>query len=604
MIESNIFEYIKAEESKFLTQQIHVGDNWTWSFRNHVQLIFHLKNGMFFTGDNNWLRAFKNILEPILNLSYWMEGIEVKDVVFYVQNETNRVLSFLLKKYHDEIYVKENDLDNMFEEITESDVDYGGVLLQKTKDVKPEILALNAIAFCDQTDILSGPIAFKYYFNPVNLLAMSKKGWGNPKNGATVTLEELITLADSDKTSDTNARIKNKTTGKVIEVYLVRGSLPDNYLLDNDDMEHYTDQIQIVAFYQTKDKKGNETKQGVVLYRKKETENNLIFHTSKNVYGRALGRGIGESLLHPQIWTNFLTIHKMNMLESASKIPLYTDDPTYGDKNKILDMENLEITTIDDGKVIRQVPTAAPANLELMQKAISDWYDTAQTIGSAFDPLQGKPAVSGTTFHGQERTVMQGKGFHDRRRGQIAKLIEKIYREWIIPQMKNAILSGTKFIATLSSEELGWITDQMADNYANEVILKEVLALRKPTDRDTIKQFFYSQFSKRGNRHLLEILKDEFKDAEIKIDIDIAAKQKDLAGLSDKFMNIMQFVFSNPEGFQQAMQNPALERAFNDILEYSGLNPADFSSIAKFQPLPPQSLAQSMPQKPQLAAVK
>src|SRR3990172_12127285 len=110
MSDPSIFSYIKGEESRFESEEIRVGDNWNWSFRNHIQLIFHLKNGVFFTGANNWLRAFKNIMEPILNLAYWSEDIELKDVVFFIENKTGRILSFFVKKFHDEVYVKEHNL--------------------------------------------------------------------------------------------------------------------------------------------------------------------------------------------------------------------------------------------------------------------------------------------------------------------------------------------------------------------------------------------------------------------------------------------------------------------------------------------------------------
>ena len=86
----SIYDWIKQQESEFETGEIQVASNWRWSFRNHVQMLFHLKNGVFFTGENNWMRAFKNIMEPILNLSYWSEDIELKDVVFFVEGEDNR----------------------------------------------------------------------------------------------------------------------------------------------------------------------------------------------------------------------------------------------------------------------------------------------------------------------------------------------------------------------------------------------------------------------------------------------------------------------------------------------------------------------------------
>ena len=165
MIQPSIYSYIQSEESIADTQEVRVGSNWNWNLKNFVQLIFHLKNSVFFTGDNNWSRAFKNIMEPILNLSYWSEDIEVKDVTFFIENKSGRILSFFIKKYHDEVYVKEHNLDTLFDEITESDVDYGGVLIQRGKKT-PEVIELNKIAFCDQTDILSGPLSVLYFFFP------------------------------------------------------------------------------------------------------------------------------------------------------------------------------------------------------------------------------------------------------------------------------------------------------------------------------------------------------------------------------------------------------------------------------------------------------
>lgn len=602
MMSPSIFSYIKEEESNFETEKIRLGDNWDWNFRDHVQIIFHLKNGQFYTGENNWLRAFKNIMEPLLNLAYWTEDIEVKDVVFFIENAGGRALSFLIKKYHDEVYVREHNLDTLFDEITESDLDYGGVLVQKTSRARPEILPLNSLAFADQTDLLGGPMGIKYYFSPDKLRGMSKVGWGDEKNGATISLEELCLLASAEKDpAGMNDTKKNQVPGKVVEIYIVRGNLPEHYLLDNDDMEYVCNQVHVVAFYTDK----HHHKQGVTLYRKKEEEGAIKFHTSKKVYGRALGRGVGETLLHPQIWTNFLTIHKTQLLEAASKVPLFTDDANFTNRQKIRDMETLEVMTIDAGSVhgIKQVPTAAPANIQLYSESINEWFEHSQLTGSAFDPILGKEATSGTTFRGQERVVAQGRGLHDRRRGQRAKFLEEIYRDWIIPDIVRQITKGHEFLATLTTEELAWVSEQLAENHANDRIKKMILEGRVPeaTERDVLKKTFKESFAKKGNKHLLKVLAGEFDDVDVKMGINIASKQKDLAILSDKILSIFQFVFANPAGFQQAMQIPALAHSFQDILEFSGLNQADFLTLvappatAALPPGPPQ---QAAPQQP------
>lgn len=600
MIQSpNIHDWVLSEEAKFETDEIKVGDNWYWNFKKHVQLLFHLVNGIFYTGENNWLRAFKNIMEPILELSFWTEDIEVKDVVFTIDD--NKALSFLIKKYHDEIYVKEHDLDSLFDEITESDLTYGGVLVQKGAK-RPEIVPLNSVAFCDQTDILGGVIAFKYYFAPSKLKEMSKKGWGEEKNGATITIDELCTLATAEKDSPSLIGDKrNQIPTKNIEVYLIIGDMPEHYLEENDEMDYYCPQVQVVAEYYDKD----SNKQGVTLYRKKAEDEMVKFFTSKSIYQRALGRGVGERLLHPQIWTNFLTIHKMNMLEAGSKTPLVTDDPSWTQKNKIQDMENLEVTVIEEGRSVNLIPTVAPANIQLFANDINDWYGIAENAGDAQAPLRGDEPVSGTTFRGQERLVAQGRGPHDRRKGKRAKFIEEIYRDWIIPDIVKEITKGKKFLATLSTEDLNWVADTLATNHTNKIIKEMILKgkMVSPEEQAMISQTFKDDFFKKGNKHLLEILKDEAEDVEIKLGINVANKQKNLADLSDKLLSIFQFIFANPQAFQSAMQIPAMAKSFENILEFSGMSIGDFSSLLKapqmqpqLSPMQPENMPQQSPQ--------
>lgn len=565
-----IYDFVKVEESRFQTEDVKVADNWNWNFRTHVQLIFQLKNGIFSQGDNNYLRAFKNIMEPILNLAYWAEDIEIKDITFNA-GEGDRVLSFLLKKYHDEVYAKENNLDMLLDEITESDIDYGGALVQKTNEPKPEVFALNSIAFCDQTDILGGPIGFKYNFSPSRIRTMSKFEWGDTKNGATVTLDELCTLAEPKKASTQGQ--KNETTGKNIEVYIVRGDMPEDYLKDNGEDEYVCGQIQIIAFYYDKANK----RQGVTLYRKRADESNLKFFTSKKVYGRALGRGEGEGLLHPQIWTNWLTIHKNNFLKSGSKNVLFTDDEDFKNKNQIQDMENDEITTIQLGRTIQRVPNVDPSKVVMFENAINEWYAQGQLIGSAFDPQLGKEAVSGTTFRGQAQVVQQGKGLHERRRGQRSKFVEEIYKDFIINEMVKGIIGGKKFVSTLSMEELQWIGTQLITNQVNEFIKNKILTDISITPQEvaTYQQTLQTQFAQKGNKHLIEILKGEFKDVEVKVSVNVASKQKDLANMVDKIFAAFDRIAQNP----YLIKSAPLMKLFNQAIEYAGLDPIDFSTF-------------------------
>lgn len=588
----SIHQYIKQQEASYQADKIRIGDNWEWNMRDHIQLIFHLKNGIFYTGENNWLRAFKNTMEPILELSHWTEDIDVKDTVFYVEGENDRVKSFFIKKYHDEVFVRKHNLETLYDELTESDVDYGGALVQRGNTPRPELIELNMVAFCDQTDILGGPIGFVHHFSPDKLRTMSKAGWGEDSNGATISLEELITLAESEKDTDGTIETKtNKVPGKTIEVYIVRGNLPEHYLKDNDNMEDHYNQLHVSAFYTKKDGK----KEGVTLYRKKEKEGNLKLLITKKVHGRGLGRGIGEKMLHPQIWMNFLEIHKMGLAEVSSKTKYYTDDPDYENRNRLQDMDNEEITVVEQGRSINQIPNASGANYQLLTNATEQWSVFMQTAGSAQDPLLGKEPVSGTTFRGQERTVAQGRGPHDKRRGQRAKFIEELYRDWIIPDMVREIVKGQEFIATLDADEVRWVYEQIATKRARKAQIEALFEGELPGDEETLKQFELEKLQKGGNKQLLKIVKKEMEGVEIRLGINVAGKQKKLADLSDNILSIFQFAFADPDRFMRAMQFPALAKGFQDILEFAGMNQADFMSLVQAQPAQQPTQAQPSP---------
>lgn len=577
----DIYQFVETQSNAFETDEIKVGENFWFNFRKHVQLIFHLKNGMFFTGANDWMRAFREVMNPIIELANWTEDIEVKDTTFFIEGDEDRALSFVINKYHDEVYTRENDLDKMYDEITESDNTYGGVLVQKGAK-RPEIIQLNRIDFCDQTQILGGPLALSMNFSPSELRQKEKYGWGKEQNGATMSLEDLCYLASYDKdTPGTMASNKNQVPGKTIKVSIVRGDMPESWLKDDGDEEKFVAQIQVIALYT--DEKDN--KKGVTLYRKEDKEG-FKFFSSNEVEGRALGRGVGEKMIHPQIWTNWKIIHKNSLLEAASKVPLVTDDPSYTNKNKVIDMENLEVTTIEEGKKIGPIPTAMVANIQMFERAIQDEFQGAQFIGQAYDSLMGKEESSGTTFRGQERLVQQGRGSHDKRRGQRAKFIEELYRDWIIPDMVKQMNKGKKFWATLSLEELNWVADQLAVKQTNEKIKEMVLSGKLVTkeEQDAYTQLFRTDLLKKGNKHLVEVLKGELEGIEDRIGINISGKQRNLAGISDRILSIIQFAMANPQ-FRANLEANGMMGAFNDILEYGGLSPADFATVVNTQPV-------------------
>ena len=102
MRNNTIFSYIESQEAEF-TQPINI-NGWSWSFLEHVKTSFYYKFGRLL-GGNDQMTPVKNITRPILNVQYRTEDIDAKEVVIYVDDPDSYHLSFLVKKYYDDVFV-------------------------------------------------------------------------------------------------------------------------------------------------------------------------------------------------------------------------------------------------------------------------------------------------------------------------------------------------------------------------------------------------------------------------------------------------------------------------------------------------------------------
>lgn len=585
----DIFGYIKSQEASYKLP-IALNDKWDWSMADHIRTTELYTNSQSLNKTD--FTPIKNITRPILNLQHRTEDIELKDVQIYVDDSEKYHLSFLVKKYHDDVFVQKYDLDTFFDELNVSRIDFGAGLSKQLNDPCPQVVPLQSIAFCDQTDILSGPIGIRHYYSPDQLMDMRSVGWGDKKNGATISVEELILLAREEKKEENGTTLK-KTPGKYIEVYEVHGTLPKVFADINDTSGEYESRLFICAFYQ---KQSSMEMSGVILYTAPEKKSPFKLIKRDPVYGRALGFGGAEELFEPQVWVNYDMIRMQDMLDAASKTILWTDDPAVAARNKMSDMENMEIVEGAPNTQLRQVDTF-PRNLSLFEKSVAEWEAHAQQMGAANDAIMGQSPTAGTPFKLQELVTQESHGLHEYRRQQYAKHLEEIYKDWIIPHIKRQITKGAKFLSELSLDELNMVADRLVTNLANKKIAQLILNGENPEQEqiDLYKEMVREEFKKKGTKHFIEILKGEFDSVDLGVKVEVAGKSKNLAQMTDKIVNIFRFAFSNPQGFAATMQIPGMASSFNQILEYSGLSPVDFSGIDKVMQQPQQQQQEAMP---------
>ena len=566
---TDVYDFIISSEAAY-QQPIQIGKK-SWSMKDHIERS-HLYRDSDIVGEKNKFTPIKNLTRPILNLQYRTEDLDVKDVNIYVDDKAKYHLSFLVKKYHDDVFVRENDLETFFDTLNRSRIDYGAGLSKSLSEGR-ETVPLESIAFCDQRDILSRPIGLKHSYSPDELLKMSKVGWGDKNNGATCSLQDVIVLSRENQ--------RDNISEGDIEVYEVHGNFPKRFANTSDDSGEYEARIFICAFYQKKD---SDAKEGIILYTKVETETPFKLIKRDPIYGRALGFGGAEELFEDQLWTNYAQIRKLQMMDSASKTILVTDDPNYANRNNTNNMENNEITTIADGKTVQQVDTF-PRNFRLFDNFSVELETHAKNMGAAQDPIQGAEPQSGTPFASLQMQVQQGMGLHDYRRGQFAKHIEEIYNDDYIPMIVKKITQGATFLSELSLEDMQYVTECLVRNAVNNFVKEKILngELINDEEVEALKESTAEEFKQKGNKHFIEILKGEFKNASLAVKVSVAGKSKNLGKAMDVIVNVMRFAMSNPQGFMAVMQIPGMAASFNQVIEYAGLSPVDFSDIGKVQ---------------------
>ncbi|MBR1146684.1 hypothetical protein [Bradyrhizobium sp. AUGA SZCCT0431] len=569
----NLFDWVRAEEANYKTGKVTVSDGYEWSMYDHIRRSTLYRDSKFTEGANDGTRPYKNIIRRIITLQHVATGFDVKDIEPFVNDSQNFYKSFLTRKYHPK-WARKHNLDTFIDEGVESYCDFGLWLSKHVNKVAPEVVPLQSIAFCDQTDVLSGPICIRHEYSPAQLQEFKGK-WKN--------IDEVIWKARAEK--KTANGIVNKTPGKFIEAFELDGMLPKIWetdphadLTESADTE-YTQQFHMITYYSAE----NGDKTGISLYHGKGDPKKYKAVKRDPIFGRACGFGGIEELFEAQVWTNYDEIRIQGMLDAVSKVLGVTDDATFAAKNKLTDMENGEWLVVGEGKTAKGFEYSA-VNFPLFEKAAIRWEEHAQGIGSASDAQLGENPTAGTPFKLQELVTYQGKGPHEYRKGKLATHLGEQYRDWILGDLVVEMNDEQEFVEECTTEELQYIADCLSKKAAHEFETEIVLSGGDidPQATEELKQKVKDDWlTAGGSKRFFKLLKDDLKDLPVDVDVNIAGKQKNLAGMADKLGNVWRQIFANPQGFVMTMQIPGAAESFNDMLEASGLSPFRFTAMSK-----------------------
>jgi len=286
----------------------------------------------------------------------------------------------------------------------------------------------------------------------------------------------------------------------------------------------------------------------------------------------------------PQVWINYDSIRMKSLLDEAARIIYKTTDASFASRNKTYDLETGEILVLADGKDLAQVDNF-PRNQAAFTRDVESWEAHARQMSGASEAILGESPSAGTPFKLQELVAAEAHSLHEYRKGKLATFLDQIYQDWIVPHISREITKGHEFLAELELDELQEISDTISTNQANQMAKERILNGQQilPEEMELFKQEARENFMKKGNKRFIKILEKEFKRSPISVKVNIVGKQKDLPGKVDKLVNIFRQIVANP----QVLQSPPMAKLFNQILEFSGLNPIDFSGFTLPQQLEP-----------------
>jgi hypothetical protein len=590
-MDRTVYEYIKTEETAWKTTRIPLTNSKDWNMSEHIERCFNVSNGWFHNGKNDGNRPYEDIVTPIIDVAFRLEGFDVKDIVPYVNDISQAYKSFFVKKFHPQ-WARKNQLDSFIDEVVETSIIYDLVLVKDVNSTRPEVVKLQDIAFCDQTDVMSGPICLKHNYSITDLLDYKGK-WDSDK------IDDCIVLSEAGKKVAMAKDQKAKTPGKYIEVYELHGSFPETWLKEDGDPNKYVEQLHIVSYYDCED----GTKGGITLYKGKSKKLSKVFKALKidqvRSHGRACGRSVVERLFEPQVWRNYSGIKLKKMLDSAVNL-LQTDSEEFGNK-KISDLKDNTVLKHEPGRPITRIDMGIQNFTAVRDYGASKDLE-ARTLGSASEAALGRNPASGTPFALQDLIVQQGEGIHEYRRGKIATFFaDVLYPELILEYLVRDINKGLEFSEELSVDELQEVANTITDNYAAKRVKELLLSGKEVTKEglDLFKDTVKKSFLKGGNRKFIKTAKDEFADIPLTVFVNVAGKQRYMAQNADKLSKLISYVIANPQAFATI---PGLSKSFNQLLEESGMSAIDFSQIvagnevandkaqAIKSPLPPEQI--------------
>lgn len=571
----NIFATVRREINDFVFNPIEVVPGYVFNQYDTIRRCHLYLNSRFMetTEYQNREKIFFNITKYRRDIAAKFLNIDTKDIRLWATNPKSQWSTFLLEKEL-KLWMKQNKIGKLLNDIAVEAPSYGSVVLKKTK--KSAFLVDLRRLFLDPTVERiqqSRFITIKHYLTESELRAKVKDGWDEK------IIDAIIKDKDNQTSNAPNSYEKNYMKNVIqstpyFEVYERFGEVPESYLTDRMKDTKLVRSLFIV--YNPEgiwmDDAGNyKGENGKVLFKSKWTGEYPFkdYHYSKTP-GRWLGIGVTEDLFEAQFRKNELANQKRISMEISSIHIFQTTSKTVVN-NILSDLKSGDLLQhAQDGEI---TPVAnEERNLNAFQMEDQNYEALADKQSFATSQAAGEPLPSSTPATNAVITQNNTSSLFGFKRENLALFLQEFFNDFVLPNVLKDLTPEHILRFTGSSEEIAKLDAAYVDAVIKKEVFEEVFKTGRvpsPYAIELKKQDYLMKLKKEGGHRFVEIKDFFYDDIEFEFDIMIGNEQENVATIAQNMFQILTAIGQNPA----LLDNPVTKTLIFDYAQKIGINP-------------------------------
>jgi len=409
--------------------------------------------------------------------------------------------------------------------------------------------------------------------------------------------EVAKSLLQSLKSRETKDRQKKDNKNDYIKLYEIHGKLSLSLITGNEkDEEEFVQQMHVYSAVGSKNGRKTEYEDFTLFSGEEEKDPYMISHLIKED-GRTLSKGAVEHLFEAQWMVNHSVKEIKDALDLASKIIFQTSDLQFIGRNVLSNVETGDILMHAKNEPLTLMNNQA-LNVVSTQNFAVQWKSLGNEITGVSEAMLGTSAKSGTAWKQTEALLQESHSLFELMIENKSLSLEDMLRGWIIPHLKRKKMNNAKEIAAvlaqhemekidsiyIKNESINRTNKQLADKVISGQSLMQgeqemMLAQNQAVLQEGLSNMGGQRFFSPSEVNW----KEQFKDLEWELDIDISGESKDTQQALTTLNTALKLILT--PGFEQ---NKKAQMIVGKILEMSGtMSPLEYNSVESAPPPAP-----------------